>query len=198
LQILKENEIERLELFNEAVDELLASGFAKEMAEKRTSFSIKFGDIRPNGMHTVRTHERVGHDPDYLNSAILKVRLFTNDGREKISLRKMHELYQSLPIDMTHTDNITRVRTMVNEYLQQQAWVWSLPTATHFDIYDTIIYGLLIHKNKEKRRIIQEWKKDQFLWDMTLSDFETTIRRLILAMKIIQNNNVAVLEKYGR
>lgn len=195
--VLNKTAIERLELFNETVEELLGSGLVKEIAEKPHSFDIKFGDVTPEGRQKISTYERRGYDSDYVQSAVLKIRLFTNDGREKISLRKMDELYQSLPIDKEYKDNIAGIRKQTNDYLKENCGVWELPSKTHSDIFDTITYGMIIHKNKGKRSIVKQWQKSGFLWQQALYDFESTVRRLSVAMKIVQNNNVAILKQYG-
>lgn len=197
MKVLTDEQIDTLKRFNIAVDQILASGFVKEMAGKQTHIKITMDKIDQKTGAFEQSHEREGFDPEFTTSVLTKVRLFTDDATDYISIRTIEPLYQSLPIDQKYKDRMKEVRRLVNQNLDQAGFVIG-GSLTSRQIFDTLTYGMFIHLNVDKVKVLELWKKDALLWDMCLHDFEDTVAHLIIAMKVVYENNKLVIRDYGR
>jgi hypothetical protein len=79
MKVLTDEQIDTLKRFNIAVDQILDSGFVKEMAGKQTHIKITMDKIDQKTGAFEQSHEREGFDPEFTTSVLTKVRLFTDD-----------------------------------------------------------------------------------------------------------------------
>jgi hypothetical protein len=170
-----------LELFREKAKELEDSIFVQSIAKSGSlSTSIKRRVGEP------LTIERSGPTEDEIRSSVLTIRLFRQDN-DRISIRNIAALVNSLPIDQQIKDEYARWRSELNDYLDA-------PTSTGFDLgngpitrkflFETFLYGFYAHLEEPKFKLVSEWRGMPFFadmkmeFDMILLKFTQAVARL--------------------
>lgn len=195
--ILTAEQEKTLRKFNAAVDELMELPFVKDISQKKHSQKITFTFPVVGDPHSIVTVETEGHDPNNVRSAATIVRLFTYDGRERLSLQQIAKIYDDASIDAVYKKRIVDIRKAVNDHLQDNAELFLRAPLTNDTIMRTIFYGMLVHRDDTKEATILQWKKDEAEWQEIWHAFEKTMNFLTGIMKIIKENNALILKTWG-
>lgn len=171
--------------------------FVKDISQKKHSQKITFTFPVVGDPHSIVTVETEGHDPNNVRSAATIVRLFTYDGRERLSLQQIAKIYDDASIDAVYKKRIVDIRKAVNDHLQDNAELFLRAPLTNDTIMRTIFYGMLVHRDDTKEATILQWKKDEAEWQEIWHAFEKTMNFLTGIMKIIKENNALILKTWG-
>lgn len=170
-----------LALFREKAKELEESIFVQSVAKSGSlGTSIKGRVGEPLDV------QRTGPTEDEIRSSVLTMRLFCQDN-DRISIRKVASLIDSLSIDQQIKDEYARWRSELNNYL-------NAPTSTGFDLgsgpitrrflFETFLYGFYAHLEEPKYQLISQWQGVPFFadmkmeFDMILLKFTQAVARL--------------------
>ena len=147
-----QDQIRKLELFNEKVQELQCSSFLRDAAKGGAVVEWNKG-IGWDGIH-------IGPEEESVKSAILTFRIFIQNN-DQISLHKMAKLYQELRVDPAIVDKFLKLRQQINDYLDSfsNLAISDKRKMTHRKIIKMFLYGDLAHTNKNATyRAVSETK----------------------------------------
>ena len=142
--------IELLSLYNARAAKLHGSSFLQYAREGRgNSFTMHAGPFRAVRDDTPNL--------EAVEAFLYTFRLFIQD-RDGLSFREMERLYDSLPIASSFRDEVQRIRSEVNEYLDGLTPLRIYDTdVTRRELLHNWLYGHSAHLNPDKRRILKEW-----------------------------------------
>jgi len=188
--------IDLLKLFNLKADSAINSKFKKESKEN------KFGETL-EWKHNDETNELdfnysvKNQDQDFINSVLLPLRLFFFLKKEPISIRKLSDIYEKMPIAEKYKIIFRNIRTELNLFLDEPAKTLLDDKPTRRDLLHTIINGEMFHLSKREREVYEKWKSDNVVWDLAYVEFQRIIHECIDAIQIIKNLNTRIMKDYG-
>jgi hypothetical protein len=197
-KLLSAEQITRLRKFNRNAAELLDTQFVKDMTTEKMSINFSYKYDAPGSNKAIVVVDRKGHSTYDFRAISTYVRLFLRDGSDKISLRQIARLYKSLPIDPIYQTRIDAIRKQVNNHLKDNIWAFYLqPAPTYDTLVKAFVYGLFLHMDNDKLRLIEDWEKDPKRWQEACFNFEHFLRGLVVCMQIVRKNNEAILELHA-
>jgi hypothetical protein len=194
---LSEEHKKRLLRFNRAVDNLLKTRFAKDIAGKKHGTTYTWDFPNPGSLLANVTIDRQGHEFDDLVVATTIIRRFHDKGKDLISEGMIGAVYESAPIDDAHKTEFRNLMTRVKEFGKRKADLFLQVPPTYDYIYEHMVYGYIVHENVGKTEIIERWQKDLAKWEELCGAFEKYLIILAYTMKIVKDYNLVILERYG-
>lgn len=188
---LTATEIQTLKLFNEKAELVINSKYGKESMEKELGITYTYDGNLEEGMKV----SRVGHDPDYRDSVLMKIRMFRVE-KDSISLKKMTSLYDSMKIDPVYKQAFHEAIDYLDYYLGEPAATLLDDKPTRGRLFDVFLFGDISHINDDKTPIYKQWKEDEFSFTMAENEFELIIHEYINVVGVIKKLNDLILKKY--
>lgn len=181
--------IEQLELFSETVDRIMESRFVKWTLEQK-KISVKWKSGR-EGLEVTKNWP----DEDMINGFLLPFRMLVM-GQERVSWRKMGELYETLSEPEPFVSDFCEARENLNEYLETPTnYKFDLGPKTNRDLMHVFLYGYYSHSDKEKRERIDYWKSLTMVWEMIEFDFINIVITISdLSYQVSEKINKSVIE----
>lgn len=179
-----------LELFTEKADKLCSLRFSKSMLKRKDdSIHILFDG---NGANVVD----ISPDSESVDSFVLTFRFFIQNN-ESISLRSLEKLCADPGLSNHWKSEYTQIRGGINTYLDSPVrFNLANETLSHKDVLYIFFYGELAHSNKEKRHVIEDWKKDLTLFQLRRSDFLLTLTRVLRGIRQIAEVSAKEIRTY--
>jgi hypothetical protein len=189
---LTQIEIQTLKLFNEKAELVINSKYGKESKEKELGITYTYNGDPEVGMKV----SRVGHDPDYRDSVLMKIRMFRVE-EDAISLKNMTSLYDSMKIDPVYKQAFHESIDYLNYYLGEPATTLLDDKPTRGRLFDVFLFGDISHINDDKTPVYRQWKEDEFSFTMAENEFELIIHEYINIVGVIKKLDDLILKKYG-
>jgi len=187
-----ENQIKRLQLFNEKVNLINEFRFARKVAEEQVGAIAEYK--KGNGWKAIY----IGPDEESIHAVVNTIRMFIQDN-DMLSLKKMDSFYSSLPISNGIRDKFHDARMTLNKELDSRTH-WSIEenrNLTYRDILDIFIYGHYSHTNAKKQRTFKELSETPF-FPLMQADFVRVLSyfiKLLNSLKEINEEAIAELTK---
>jgi hypothetical protein len=192
---LSNSDVHRLRQFNLTADEIIKSSYVKESLEKRLGINFKW--TRNNETNDLDfSYQKFNHEEDKIRSLILTIRIFIQDN-EPLSIRRMRDFYQELPIDQKYKVVFDSIRDQFNEFLDEPATTFLEDRPSRRQIFETIIYGMYAHRNRNKMGTIETWKSDPIDWDMVFYQFQVILHDFAIIVERMKRLNEKVLKDHG-
>jgi hypothetical protein len=185
-------EIRTLELFNEKADKLESGRFMAGLRANR-EFGVSVSWTKGGPLVITRN----GPDEDAIDAFVLTFRFFIQDN-EKTSLRNIGKLYRSLPITQNKKDDVDKLRTQLNAFLDADSHiVFGDDILTNRTVLETFVYGGLAHANRRKKSVFDEWMKSMLREPLT-SEFAfilLAVAAVIIYIKRLNKETIGELKK---
>ncbi len=175
----------KLQLFNEKAQKLERSDFLRQFLVDGTSVKISFGQNEPVTVTTKLPTE--GAIDAFMNN----YRFFCQNN-EGSSFQNIQNVYDRLPISKEIKNQFNNLRRNLNQYLDTPTEVnitINDRQLTKRELLDTLMYGLIVHSNVEKRGTINYWKKDSILFSIISQEFSAILLDLLRYIQIVRNLN---------
>jgi len=65
---------------------------------------------------------------------------------------------------------------------------------TKRELLDTLMYGMIVHSNKVKRKLVRQWMKDPILFSMIKQEFSAILADLLKIIRYVKNLNDEVIK----
>ena len=188
----REAYLRALKLFNEKADKLLQSMFVKFIKEKReftVQFSAKKGEAVRLGKQLPNQHA--------IDEFVLTFRFFIQDNEDS-SFRKMTRLYEELPISQNLKDEFFDLAKKLNEFLDSEPSIKFKifkETLRNRKIMEVFIYGNIAHANPRKKKIFDEWKKDQIVFPLLEFEFNSILEVILRAIQYAKKLNEKTIDE---
>jgi hypothetical protein len=175
------------------VDDLINSSLSRESKENKVTFNFTW-------KHNEKTndsdfsHQTSNFTDDTIKSFILTLRFFIQDN-EPTSIRNMNKLYEGMTIPDEFKLKFRKFQKNLNDFLDEPALTFNQSKLTKRQIYDAIIFGDYAHKNIDKSRLLETWKKNQLDWDVVFYEFQKTLYTFIEHLQKIKSLNEIVLKE---
>lgn len=148
----RERAVQTLTLFSEKVQRLDKLSFTKHLREGDVGFSFSV----ENGQATL---QRRGPSEEAIDAFVLTFRFFIQDN-ERISIRNIGKLYESLPVPVELKKLVTDGRAEINRFLDADSHIVdNAKRLTNREIQDIYLYGGLAHANLDKKKIFDSWAR---------------------------------------
>lgn len=182
-------EIKILSLFNEQTKKILETGFLEELKENNLglSFDIDFDH------NTMTTNARL-HDFTKLRAVLLTLRIFLQK-KEPIGIINIVVLYKKMKIDTSYLDRLTKITTILENKLNENAFTFINPPPTNRQVLDTVLYGTEAHLNQHDTFV--QWTNDGHNENMVRAEFERIVEFYIYCIVVIMKLNEEILKKYS-
>lgn len=163
---LKQTTHETLVLFIEKAQKLSELSFTKSIKDAGLSYSwrAESGNI---------IFEQRGPSDESIDAFVLTLRLFLQD-KDRISFRCMSKLVNNPDLSANWKERFEEARSRLNKFLD------SPPNPVIEDgnccilrrfILDVVLYGGLAHADKDKKRVFDNWKANEFLFPFIHHEF---------------------------
>ena len=179
-------------LFNDTANKAINSKFYQESNEKTISLTVNH-QYDKNLKHTGRTFEAKHHTSEFIDSVVMPLRLFFLD-RDGISFKKLSDLYHKLDIPSDYVKKYDETRNSINMFLDSPAMTLYEDKPTNLILFETIVYGDLLHKEPSKIELLKKWQSDPISWNVLYLQFQQILYKLIQTIKLIVNINNMVLK----
>lgn len=182
--------VRHLELFNEKADRLLNSEFVDYVRKQGMSLKVTYTP------HSA-TIDLNTPGKDATEAFVLNLRFFIQDN-ERSSFRNMAKTYESLSVSGDLKQEFNKTRRVLNDTLDSSSNMkimkrGSADAFTRREIIWNIVYGLLAHSNDERRKTIEEWKKDPTLWAPVNFEFQSALLEFLRFIQIVYELNKRAL-----
>jgi hypothetical protein len=181
---LTEEERERLALFNEKADRLLATRLARD----GTKLTITWEQDKPLVV------ELEGLDDEAVDAVVLTARFFIQDQPDRVSFRSLAEIYEKPSIPAELAEHFRKQREKLNGHLDAQSPITFNVPRTRREVFDTFVYGGLSHADAAKRRVFKEWRAHPEGWPLMQSEFSGTLMLLVECVSHVRAVNHALLD----
>jgi len=189
---LSENEKEILILFNENANKAINSKFYQESIQKTIGMTVHH-QYDKDFKHTGRTFEVDHHTTEFINSVIIPLRLCFSD-RDRISFKKISDLYHESSISPEYIKKYDEARNSINNFLDSPSMTVFKDKPTNREVFNTIVYGDLLHIEPEKIDLLKKWKLDEISWNLCFLIFQQILYKLIQVVELIFHLNEEVLK----
>ena len=183
--------IETLKLFAEKTGRLGELSLADEVM-KKLSGTVRWTD--GEGW----SDEYLGPQGEPIDAFVLTLRLLIQNN-EPISLKRMSQLYQGLPLDPSFARRFEEQRSQLNGFLDGETGlsIEESRQLTYRDIFYIFLYGSLAHTNNpEKRRIFCELREGPW-FGLFQFHFAECLRAFVIALHFLGTVNGEVLAQVG-
>jgi len=175
-----------LRLFNEKVDKLLRGSFVRKVFPEGHHLTLHF----PDG-----TYEERCPDEGDIDAMALTLRFFVQDS-DGISLRRIVELYEELPVEDRAREAARRARQSVNAYLDSPfPWVIQDEKLTYGRVFDSFLYGGLAHAEGNKKPDYDAWNEEPLLAAIMKFQFVEIARNLIFVLASFRAMNLRTIRQ---
>lgn len=182
-----EEVISTMSLFIEKADKLINSNFVKHaVKDSGVDFSTSIG-VPP-------TIKRRGPNDENIEAFVLTFRFFVQDN-EKISLRKIKDVFESSFIEEKEKNNYNEARNHLNTYLDGATMFNINGVIQRRTLMEIFIYGSLSHANKNKKKKYDDWMGNQFLAPFMKNEFIVIIFEILNVITFIRNQCETVLKR---
>lgn len=183
---LTTEQLNSLRTFSEKATRLLNSSLAKEVLQKLNA-----------SVHWERgsewTSSYSGPSGESVEAFILTLRFFIQNN-EPTSLRRMRQLYETIPVDTQFDQDFKDVYSKLNTFLDSSTnlSIQEGQQLTHRDIFEFFVYGDLAHANTAKQEVIKALMEGA--WPSIFQiHFIYTLRCFVLAITELKRINDDVL-----
>lgn len=186
--LLMRTPVEVLMLFNEKAEVLDRSGFTRHVRENSLGWSGQVADGQMNLLLNGPTEDEVA-------AFVLTMRFFVQDN-EPTSIRKMAELYESLPISSLLKDQMRAGRATINEILQRDSPVTIIDERISNQLlFDTFVWGGLAHANQAHKKRFDAWRANGVWFVPLQSLFHNVLVDLLeFIFWVHEHNQIAIRE----
>jgi hypothetical protein len=184
-----EQSIKQLNKFDKKVEELKESGFIKWLSENKLSYTLSFNKKKPSEFR---------YPPkDYIQAFLLMYRFFIYD-KDKISIRELNKIYDTLPICDSDKKQFYNLRQALNNFLDSRPFFKIICSEINLksnrNIVDVLLHGYFAHQNKSEE--FEKWMKDEYIGTMILMHFCYILHMvhcIILEIQKINKNTILKL-----
>lgn len=179
--------ISTMSLYIEKADKLRNSNFVKRaVKDSGVNFSASIGE--PTII------KRRGPDDENIEAFVLTFRFFVQDN-EKISLRKLKDVFESSIIEEKEKNNYNEARNDLNAYLDG-ATMFNINGVIHRrTLMEVFLYGGLSHANESKKKTYDQWMGNQMLASFMQNEFIVILSEVLNVITFIRNQCEAVLKR---
>jgi len=184
---LLDDDLESMRLFNEKVNVLRESSFAREMFTKPTGLTIGYRE------GVTRTEVR-GPDQDAINAAVLTLRFFIQDN-ERTSLRNMADTFGRYRERSDRVDAFLSGRRTLNEFLDastEPRIVINQDVLTSRRVLEMVIYGERAHSNETSRKKMKPIRANPIASAIVENEFNYIVSHVLKALFFLQVQNQAI------
>lgn len=187
----KTENLRRMQLFNDKVNELRQSSFVWNMVTRPSGVTVSWraGQGQP-------TAEVRGPGEESIKSMILDVRFMMQNDPQ--SLRNMAELYERLPTDSPHKTNFLKVRADINAYLDRKvesAIIRNQEELTNRRVLELILYGEKAHTNPDKQAVLDSLRPWSAVTAILKNAFNTVALHFLDEVFHLQIENASLYEE---
>jgi hypothetical protein len=188
-----------LRLFNEKVERLQATRFAKKYADTVPEVFAEWRSLstsKGEGLSFEITGEVVSrlskHDQDDIDAFVLTYRMFIQQN-DRVSLASLGKVYARDWMPEEPRESFQHAMSVVDEYLDSPiALVVYDQTISRRQLVDTVLYGGLAHSDVKKEAVYRSWMESGaagFFW----VDFVVTMKDMTKYLAFYRELNEAVL-----
>jgi len=181
---LLDDDLESMRLFNEKVNVLRASSFAREMFTKQTGLTISYRE------GVTRTEVR-GPGQDAINAAVLTLRFFIQDN-ERTSLRNMADTFGPYRERSDRVDAFLSGRRTINEFLDaatEPGIVIGQEVLTNRRVLELVVYGERAHSNETSRKKMKPIRANPIVSAIVENEFNYIVSHILNALFFFQVQN---------
>lgn len=187
-----ENEIKLLKLFNEKSLKLEKLYLLKNV--KKIGFTVTTRNKVNGGTDKSK---RYGPNSKSIDAFVLTLRFFIRD-RDDISIKKISELYQLLPLSEHLRTKIADIKIKEEQYLTAPiSYTLDQYTFTRSDALNIILFGSLAHarSSDKERQQYEAIENNTIVYEVIYNSFTHTLLFLLKIIKSIKElNDIAILE----
>lgn len=187
--------VDKLNSFNETVDQLQGFSFWKSFPSK-SGINITW-DYTESG---VRVNSKIlGPDDEPISAFILKYRLFIQN-KDDISLGNMDKIYSEIDLDKEYYEKFKSYRQSINDILDKPSNVQlNKHVVTIREIQDMFIYGVWTHLDEKdrNRKNYLSIKDNPIIYPMFANDFNVTLVKImneLVQIKLLNEEVIRILE----
>lgn len=182
-----EEVISAMSLFIEKADKLRNSNFVKRaVKDSGVDFSASIGEPT--------TIKRRGPDDENIEAFVLTFRFFVQDN-EKISLRKIKDVFESSFVEEKEKNNYNEARNNLNTYLDGATMFNVNGVIQRRTLMEVFIYGGLSHANESKKKKYDHWMGNQLLAPFMQNEFIVILFEVLNVITFIRNQCETVLKR---
>ena len=188
VEMLSQEQIAALKLFNEKADKLKRCSFTRLVFEHESgvSFSAKINE-------EIKI-ERTGPDEEAIDAFALTFRFFIQDN-EKSSFRNLDRIYNELPLSQLQKESFAKARRELNDYLDAfSIFTVNNERLSNRCILEVFMYGGLSHANEKKKQIFDSWMANPFLSQYLQNEFVFILANVLNVISYIQSLNIEVIK----
>jgi hypothetical protein len=180
----------RIHLFNEKADAHLSYSFVRKVFRNDHGYSLSFRE------QTLSVEHR-GADEEATAAVSLPLRFFFQE-RDRISLKQMREVYETLPISDGQKEMLRQAFREHEEMLSEPLPIVFLgEQLTRWKILETVLYGDLAHANPDKRPTLEAWRKAAPFDTIIKVQYEEVLSEVIYFIAGLRHFNDEVLKQIG-
>lgn len=187
--------VDKLNSFNETVDQLQGFSFWKSFPSK-SGINITW-DYTESG---VRVNSKIlGPDDEPISAFILKYRLFIQN-KDDISLGNMDKIYSEIDLDKEYYEKFKSYRQSINDILDKPSNVQlNKHVVTIREIHAMFIYGVWTHLDEKdrNRKNYLSIKDNPIIYPMFANDFNVTLVKImneLVQIKLLNEEVIRILE----
>ena len=182
--------LKTLKLFNETAEELQSSLFADFLNHHKKIFA----------RYDIKTSKTILNLPDIhsIREFVLILRQFIQVN-DPVSFKKMNDLYEKVPISINLKNQFREIFKKYNESLDSISFEFNNKFITYKEVLHAYTYGIHAHKFSSYRRKLNEWKKNDFIYNRSLFHYCAILVILLhLIRKIMEINKKTIEELSSR
>lgn len=188
MSALSVDQMRRVRLFNEKVNELDRSRFAIAMYDQQSGVIVEGSLTGP------AEAVFVGPDDDAIRSFVLTIRLFQQD-RDGISVKALAEIYDGESVPTELSKQFREARKALNDRLDSDTmFVFNEERITRRGLLDVFLYGGLAHVDAEKREVYEHWQAFGMAFALMSNEFVATLAEFFNCIRWIRHINMQLLD----
>jgi hypothetical protein len=193
-------DLDTLQLFNEKVTRLEASGLMRRFAEAPPEVVATFerldvvtasdGSVEITG---TMTSSLTDLNQDEIDAFVLTYRLFTQ-ANDRISIRSMSKIYSSSWMPAEAGACFEEARTGVNRYLSESTSILIGHEPLSVErMLRVVVYGGLAHTSVEEEAVYRSWMADGGIAGFVWAEFVVALKRMLHFLLYFRSLNAAVI-----
>jgi hypothetical protein len=180
--------IETLSVFNRKAEKLNGLRFMASVRENKLNYEILFASEGPVISRNLPESEET-------DAFLLTFRLFLQSN-DRISVRKIAQLYERLPVTPDLRTEVETIRRQINEYLDGfGAVVFKTGRVTRRDIVDVFLHGDLGHTDAVKGSTLEAWMRDPVIGVQMEMEFHLALAAVTQAIFWLRQRNLEAISQ---
>lgn len=171
-----------LHLFAEKFSKLRRSSVWHAIEQGEVRFSLRARQGEPVQL------EAQGPSEEAVDAFVLTLRFFLQDN-ESISIRKMADVVEQLPIAEHIKERVRIGRQRFNDFLDRPCGI-QIDGAhpTNRVVLETFVYGGMAHANPRKREVFEEWSKQPMIFGVMNQVFFGSLLEILKYVAFLDAN----------